>query len=68
MTNNDSPNSTNSDNRESGRKSWRLTVTVPWAIYRSLEELSSSQGRSISNLACYLLERQICIEDQKNNS
>ena len=40
------------------RKPKRITVTVPDQIYRTLLERSTREGRSISNLAAYLLERQ----------
>jgi hypothetical protein len=38
------------------RKPRRITVTVPDQIYRTLLERSTREGRSISNLAAYLLE------------
>ena len=38
------------------RKPRRITVTVPDQIYRILMDRSSREGRSISNLAAYLLE------------
>lgn len=41
------------------RKPRRITVTVPDQIYRSLLERSSREGRSISNLAAFLLERAV---------
>ncbi len=41
------------------RKPRRVTVTVPDHIYSSLLERSSREGRSISNLAAYLLERAV---------
>lgn len=34
----------------------RISVTVPCAIYDRLVEKSDDEGRSISNLAAYLLE------------
>jgi len=34
-------------------------VTVPDQIYRALLERSSREGRSISNLAAFLLERAV---------
>jgi hypothetical protein len=65
MSKKESLNSPDSDNSGNNNASWRLILTVPWALYRSLEELSSSQGRSISNLASSLLERQIGIQGQE---
>lgn len=38
------------------RRPRRLTITVPLPVYARLCELSQRQGRSISNLAAYLLE------------
>jgi len=36
----------------------RITITVNHSLYIKLVERSSSEGRSISNLACFLLERE----------
>jgi hypothetical protein len=38
------------------RKSARITITICYSTYAALEQKSSEQGRSISNLAAYLLE------------
>ena len=38
------------------RSSKRLTITVPQSILEALNEISSREGRSLSNLAAYLLE------------
>lgn len=35
----------------------RLTVTIPANVFSALEARSSSEGRSLSNLAAYVLER-----------
>lgn len=45
-------------NGYSFRKPQRLTITVPWNLYDILVQRSDQQGRSLSNLACYWLERQ----------
>jgi hypothetical protein len=37
----------------------RITITVNHSLYTKLVERSSSEGRSISNLASYLLEREL---------
>jgi hypothetical protein len=37
----------------------RITFTVPFAILNELIERSSYEGRSISNLAAFLLEQAI---------
>jgi hypothetical protein len=46
------------------RKPRRITVTVPDQIYWILSERSSREGRSISNLAAYLLERAVASDQQ----
>lgn len=43
----------------SKRSPQRVTITVPWSLYQNLTELSTEQGRSISNLAAHWLERQL---------
>lgn len=40
------------------RKPQRLTITVPWKLYQQLLACSDREGRSLSNLASYWLERQ----------
>ncbi|WP_438983108.1 ribbon-helix-helix domain-containing protein [Vulcanococcus sp.] len=35
----------------------RLTITVPFSTFSALESRSVEQGRSLSNLAAYMLER-----------
>jgi hypothetical protein len=37
----------------------RITITVPQTVYDRLGEISFRQGRSMSNLASFLLERSI---------
>lgn len=39
------------------RKPRRITITLPWSLYQVLLEESSRQGRSMSNMACFWLER-----------
>jgi len=34
----------------------RVTITLPWALYRWLQQRSDQEGRSLSNLAAHLLE------------
>ena len=41
------------------RKPKRITITIPQAVYERLEQLSVEDGRSLSNLAAFLLERGI---------
>jgi len=40
------------------RKPQRVTITVPWSTYQRLIKESDEQGRSLSNMAAYWLERQ----------
>lgn len=35
----------------------RLSVTIPFTLHQQLLERSDLEGRSVSNLAAYLLER-----------
>jgi len=37
----------------------RITITVPYGAYQRLLERSSLEGRSLSNLAAFLLESAI---------
>jgi predicted CopG family antitoxin len=37
----------------------KITITVNHSLYTKLLELSSSEGRSISNLASYLLQHDL---------
>ena len=37
----------------------RLSVTVPFSVYVALERRASMEGRSLSNLAAYLLENSL---------
>lgn len=41
------------------RKPERITVTIPFLIYQGLLDRSEQEGRSLSNLAAYLLERSL---------
>ncbi len=45
--------------RNAVRKPQRITVTIPQAVYEGLGELSFREGRSMSNLASFMLERAI---------
>jgi hypothetical protein len=40
----------------------RLTVTVPFAILHELIERSCYEGRSISNLAAFILEQGLMLK------
>ena len=39
------------------RSPMRLSVTVPHRLYQMLQERSDLEGRSMSNLAAYMLEQ-----------
>jgi hypothetical protein len=45
------------------RRPQRLTITVSHSVAQHLIEQSNDQGRSISNLAAYLLERALTDPD-----
>ena len=45
------------------RRPQRLTITVSHAVATHLIEQSNDQGRSMSNLAAYLLERALTDPD-----
>ena len=47
------------------RKPRRVSITLPEPIYRELLERSNEQGRSISNLAAFLLEQAIASQQQQ---
>lgn len=42
---------------QAGRAPKRITITIPFSAFRLLEERSNAEGRSLSNLAAYLIER-----------
>lgn len=42
------------------RKPQRLTITVSWVVFERLVKRSQLEGRSMSNLSSYLLERVLC--------
>ncbi len=42
---------------QANRAPKRITITLPFKTFKALEHRSTEEGRSISNLAAYLLER-----------
>jgi len=42
------------------RKPQRLTITVSWVVFERLAKRSHVEGRSMSNLSSYILERGLC--------
>jgi hypothetical protein len=43
----------------------RITITLPYSTYHALEESSSYEGRSLSNLSAFLLESALRERDRK---
>jgi hypothetical protein len=39
------------------RKPQRLTITVSYMTFQRVQQLATEQGRSASNLACYLIDK-----------
>jgi hypothetical protein len=53
-------NSVNSSPRsQANRAPKRITITIPFSTFQALEHRSTEEGRSLSNLAAYLLERSL---------
>jgi hypothetical protein len=42
---------------QANRAPKRLTITIPFSTFQAIERRSTEEGRSLSNLAAYLLER-----------
>jgi hypothetical protein len=54
------PDSVNSSAQQrANRAPKRITITLPFSTFQALEQRSTEEGRSISNLAAYLLERSL---------
>lgn len=55
---------------DQGPRSWvsrvpkRIAITVPYSTFRQLEQRSAAEGRSLSNLAAYALERELQRSEQ----
>jgi len=45
------------------RHTHRITVTVPDRVHRALTERADSEGRSVSNLTAFLIERSLDLFD-----
>jgi predicted HicB family RNase H-like nuclease len=41
------------------RRTHRITITVPDRVHRALNERADSEGRSLSNLTAFLIERSL---------
>jgi hypothetical protein len=53
-----SSNTNYSKTNYSSRKPQRMSITVPWGLYKHMLEVSDKEGRSLSSLASHWLERQ----------
>lgn len=42
------------------RKPQGLTITVSWVVFERLAKRANHEGRSMSNLSSYILERHLC--------
>jgi hypothetical protein len=38
------------------RKPQRITITIPYGLWKTLQDRADHEGRSLSNLCCYVLE------------
>ena len=45
--------------RDQSRGPKRISVTLPYSAFRALEERSIGEGRSLSNLAAFLIEQAL---------
>lgn len=50
------------------RKSRRISITVSEKVYTALSSKSDAEGRSLSNLAAFLLEKAILEAERKTTS
>ena len=58
----------NRDSNPAFRSSQRLTITMAQATLEALIHRSSSEGRSISNLAAYLLEASLDNQHERRSN
>ena len=49
------------------RKPKRLTITVSYMTFERVQQLAVEQGRSASNLACYLIDRGLELLNREDN-
>ena len=49
------------------RKPQRISITIPYGLYEALVQASDFQGRSLSNLASFLLEEQLFSKGAQSN-
>lgn len=49
------------------QKPRRLTITLPYQAYQDLIERSAREGRSLSNLAAFLLQQSLDPDGQQDH-
>lgn len=49
------------------RKPKRLTITVSYMTFERVQQLAMEQGRSASNLACYLIDKGLELFKREND-
>lgn len=49
------------------RKPKRLTITVSYMTFQRVQQLAMEQGRSASNLACYLIDKGLELLRREND-
>lgn len=49
------------------RKPKRLTITVSYMTFERVQQLAMEQGRSASNLACYLIDKGLELLKREND-
>ncbi|MBM4179479.1 MAG: hypothetical protein FJ211_09125 [Ignavibacteria bacterium] len=49
------------------RKPKRLTITVSYMTFERIQQLAMEQGRSASNLACYLIDKGLELLKREND-
>lgn len=50
--------------RPAFRSPRRVTITLPYATYQDLQERADDEGRSLSNLAAFLLESSLQVKNE----
>lgn len=45
----------------------RVTITLNYAAYKSLEKRSAEEGRSMSNLAAFILEKALVTDPKRGD-
>lgn len=53
--------------RPAFRSPKRVTITLPFATFQDLQEKADGEGRSLSNLAAFLLESSLRVEGEPSS-